>query len=64
MFDYLYELCALNGVSGREETVRRYIEEKIRDKAEIKVDALGNLIAFVKGKKRAKHKVMLDAHMD
>ncbi len=50
MFDYLYELCALNGVSGREETVRRYIEEKIRGKAEIKVDALGNLIAFVKGK--------------
>ena len=64
MFDYLYELCALNGVSGREETVRRYIEEKIRGKAEIKVDALGNLIAFVKGRKRAKHKVMLDAHMD
>ena len=64
MFDYLYELCALNGISGREETVRRYIEEKIRGKAEIKVDALGNLIAFVKGKKQAKHKVMLDAHMD
>ena len=57
-------LCELQGVSGREDAVRDYIIEKIKDKAEVSVDALGNIIAFVKGKKRAVKKVMADAHMD
>lgn len=60
----LKNLCAISGVSGREEKVREYIIEKIKDKAEIKVDALGNIIAFVKGRKRAVKRVMADAHMD
>ncbi len=60
----LKNLCALSGVSGREEKVREYIIEKIKDKAEIKVDALGNIIAFVKGEKKAVKRVMVDAHMD
>lgn len=64
MLDTMYELCALNGVSGREEAVRNYIIEKIGNKAEVSVDALGNVIAFVKGRKRAARRVMLDAHMD
>ncbi len=64
MKEMLKELCSLSGVSGREESIREYIIEKIKDKAEIKVDALGNIIAFVKGKKRAVRTVMADAHMD
>lgn len=62
--EQLKALCELQGVSGREDSVRNYIIEKIKDKAEITVDALGNIIAFVKGKNRAAKKVMADAHMD
>ena len=62
--EQLKVLCELQGVSGREDAVRNYIIEKIKDKAEISVDALGNIIAFVKGKKKAVKKVMADAHMD
>ena len=57
-------LCELNAPSGHEDAVRDYIIEQIKDKAEVKVDALGNVIAFVKGKNRAKCKIMVDAHMD
>ncbi len=64
MTDYLRELCLLNGTSGREETVREYILSKISSKAEVKVDPLGNVIAFVKGKKHAVNRVMISAHMD
>ena len=60
----LKNLCALYGVSGKEDRVREYIISKIKDKADIKVDALGNIIAFVKGKTKAVKKVMADAHMD
>ena len=62
--DKLKTLCELSGVSGREEAVRDYIIEQIKDKAEVTVDQMGNVIAFVKGKKRAVKKVMADAHMD
>ena len=57
-------LCELNAPSGRENTVRNYIINQIKDKAEVSVDALGNVIAFVKGKKRSTKKIMVDAHMD
>ncbi len=57
-------LCELNAPSGHEDAVREYIVEQIKDKAEVKVDALGNVIAFVRGKNRAKSKIMVDAHMD
>lgn len=60
----LEELCSLHGVSGREESVREFIINKIKDNAEIKVDALGNVIAFKKGKNKAKKTVMADAHVD
>ncbi len=62
--EQLKALCELQGVSGREDAVRDYIIDKIKDKSEFSVDALGNIIAFVKGKKRALKKVMADAHMD
>lgn len=64
MLEMIKELCALSGISGRENAVREYIIEKIRDYAEYRVDPLGNLIVFKKGRKPAKNKVMLDAHMD
>lgn len=57
-------LCELNGTSGREENVREFILGKIDGKCEYRVDPLGNIIAFKKGKKRGKNKVMLTAHMD
>ena len=62
--EQLKTLCELHGVSGREDAVRGYIINEIKDKAEVTVDALGNIIAFVKGRKRAVKKVMADAHMD
>lgn len=64
MLEMIKELCALPGISGRENAVRDYIIEKIKDYAEYSVDPLGNIIAFKKGKNPAKNKVMLDAHMD
>ena len=60
----LKELLALNGTSGRETGVREYIIKNLPEEAEYEVDPLGNLIVFKKGEKRAKKKIMLDAHMD
>ncbi len=64
MLEIIKELTALNGISGRENTVRDYIIDKIKNSAEYSIDPLGNLIVFKKGKKPAKNKVMLDAHTD
>lgn len=60
----LKTLCALNGTSGREEAVRSYLIERIKDHCDYIVDPLGNLICEVRGKRRAKNRVMLSAHMD
>lgn len=60
----LKDLCLLNGTSGREEAVRNYIIEKIKDKCEYSVDALGSVIAFKKGKKAHDKKVLVAAHTD
>jgi len=62
MFELIKELTSEFGVSGSEENIRNLIQEKIKDKVdEIRVDALGNLIAVKKGTGR---KIMLAAHMD
>lgn len=61
----LKKLCMLNGISGDEKPVRDFIINEIKDYvSEYKVDNLGNLIAFKKGKKRAANKLMISAHMD
>ncbi len=60
----LKDLCLINGTSGREEAVRNYIIEKIKDNCEYSVDALGSVIAFKKGKKTPSKKVLIAAHMD
>lgn len=64
MLDTIKELSLLCGTSGRENKIRDYIISKIKDNCEYSVDALGNIIAFKKGKETASHKIMLDAHMD
>lgn len=64
MFNTLKELCLLNGASGDEAAVRNYIISKIDGFCEWKVDNLGNIIAYKKGKAEPKHKIMLDAHTD
>lgn len=60
----LQDLCAFDGVSGRESKVREYIISQITGIAEYSVDALGNLIVLKKGAGKSKNKVMLAAHMD
>lgn len=64
MIEMLKELCTINGISGHEEKVREYIIKQVKDSCEYKVDNLGNLICFKKGKSKPKNKVMLSAHMD
>lgn len=60
----LKDLCLLNGTSGREDAVRNYIIEKIKDKCEYSVDVLGSVIAFKKGKKAPDKKVLVAARTD
>ena len=65
LIDTLKELCLLDGPSGLEDEVRTYIKEKAAPYADqLRVDALGNVIAFKKGKKATGNKLMLCAHMD
>ncbi|MBQ8883927.1 MAG: M42 family metallopeptidase [Oscillospiraceae bacterium] len=64
MLDRLKELCVLDGISGDENAVRDYICKEIIGHAEFKIDNLGNVIAFKKGKNTPKNKIMISAHMD
>ncbi len=65
MLSLLKKLCTLHGISGREEQVRDFIREECASYASsITEDTLGNLLVFVKGKKRRKNPLMLAAHMD
>jgi len=60
--DLLKRLLETFGPSGNEEAIREVIREEIKDYAdEIKVDALGNLIAVKKGNGK---KIMVASHMD
>ena len=65
MLNLVKELCALSGVSSWEDEVRAFIRAKAEPCSDsIRVDALGNLIVFKKGKKATGNKLMLSAHMD
>lgn len=64
MLNNLRRLCAINGISGRENLIADEIERQIADYCTCRRDALGSLIAEKKGAQRAKHKLMLSAHMD
>lgn len=64
-YSLLKKLCAANSVSGDEESVRNIILEEIKPFSdEIKIDPLGSILVHKRGKKRAKSKLMLSAHMD
>ena len=65
LMDTIKELCVLNGAPGDEDEVRSYIKEKVAPYAtEMRIDALGNLIVFKKGKKSTGGTLLLAAHMD
>lgn len=64
MTELIKKLCSADGISGREDEVRKLILSEIEPYARCSVDALGNIIAFKKGKSSAASKVMLAAHMD
>lgn len=60
----LKELSELNSVSGNEEKIRKFIIEQIKDYADdIRIDKIGNIIAYKAGKKK-EPKTMISAHMD
>lgn len=60
----LKDLCLLNGTSGDEKNVRDFIINEIKDYCDYKVDNLGSIIAFKKGKFVPNKTIMLAAHMD
>lgn len=60
----LKQLCELDGPSGKEDKVANFILNEIKDFCDAKIDCMGNVIAFKKGKNPSAKKVMLDAHMD
>jgi putative aminopeptidase FrvX len=60
----LHQLCSLSGVSGSENEIREYILNEIRGFCDAKVDSLGNILVFKKGKEPAHRKVLFAAHMD
>ena len=63
----LKKLCALPGVSGREDAVRSYILQVLAAspvEMEVTVDRLGSVIARLKGREPAPCRVLFAAHMD
>ena len=59
------ELCAIDGVSSDEDSIRDYLIQQVKPYAErIQVDTLGNLIVWKKGAKATGNKLMFAAHMD
>lgn len=58
-------LCETFGPTGSEEEVRELVRDQIKSYVdEIRVDALGNLIAHRRGNGSARKKIMLAAHLD
>ena len=61
----LEKLCNVIAVSGDESEVRKIVLQEIEPYAdEVKVDALGSVLATRRGRARKRTRVMLDAHMD
>ena len=61
----LEKLCNVVAVSGDEGAVRRIVLEEVKSYAdEVRVDALGNVLATKNGQGKKRPRVMLDAHMD
>lgn len=64
MLELLETLCGLPGVSGREEAVRYEILRRIEGRCIYRVDSLGNILAFKKGRETPAQTRMFSAHMD
>ena len=65
MLIMLKELCELTGVASFEDEVRSYLSKRVEPYADgLRTDAMGNLIAFKKGRRRAENHLLLTAHMD
>lgn len=65
MKQIIRKLTGIYGPSGHEEMIRSYIKEMIKDHVDdIKIDTLGNLIAYKKGSGKYRGKIMIAAHMD
>ena len=65
MLSLVKELCLLDGVSSFEDEVRSFLRARAEAAGcSVRVDALGNLIAFKPGEKSTGSKLMLTAHMD
>lgn len=64
MTDLLERLCNTDATSGDEGAVRELIIREIDGYCDWKIDRIGNIIAYKKGKKESHAKLMLDAHMD
>lgn len=62
--DTIRKLCKACGIAGNESTVASLIKEEIVNSCECKMDNIGNIIAFKKGRKASKYKIVLAAHMD
>jgi len=61
----LERLCNAMGVSGAEGEVRRIVLEEVKPFAdEVRVDALGNVLATKRGRGKSLPRLLLDAHMD
>ena len=63
--DLLKSLCELNGVSGYEDQVMKYLLGILRDsdRGEAYTDTIGNVIFFIRGSDSHK-KVLIQAHAD
>ena len=61
----LEKLCNVIAISGDEGEVRKIVVEEIKPYAdEVRVDAMGNVLAIKHGRGAKRVRVMLDAHMD
>ncbi len=64
MVELLKQLCIIDGTSGDEGAVREFVISQIKDFCQYRVDNLGNIIAFKKGKSTPSKKILVDAHLD
>ncbi len=65
LMDTLSDLCALHGPSGDERLVAEYLYERAKPYADdIKIDGIGNLMVYKKGRNPGGKPVMVCAHMD
>lgn len=65
--DLFNQLCSLDGVSGYEGAVSRFILEELKKSTvpmDVTVDKMGNVLVHLHGKEPASKIVQIDAHMD